>query len=224
MVNREIESVSSSGFLLVITGPSGTGKDAVTNEVLKHPAIIDLEFKRLVTYADRPPRPGETEGIDYHFITPGELDEMSAKGELVEKPQPTGTSRKGTPKHDFSAIIAGEKRLWRIDSFLASKVASGIFFNEQFPPDEAVILKKLTKVICITSPHEQIEGRRKARDGQKYNPKEYVLRDLQDEPNLQILRESAVMIDNLDNQLGQTVNEVINHALKHHAKIKSKNS
>lgn len=218
MINREVESVSSTGFLLVITGSSGTGKDTVTNEVLKHPAIADLKFKRLVTYADRPPRPGETEGIDYHFITPGELDEMSANGKLVEKPQPTGSSRKGTPRRDFSAIIAGEKRLWRIDSFLASKVATGSFFDEQFAPDEAVILKKLTKVICIVSPHEQIEGRRKDRDGQKYNPKEYELRDIQDKPNLQILRKTAVMIDNLDNQLGQTVNEVINHALKHHAK------
>jgi hypothetical protein len=155
-------------------------------------------------------------------VTPNELDEMSVKGELVEKPQPTGTSRKGTPKREFSAILSGEKRLWRIESYLASKVASGSFFDEQFEPNQANTLKQLTKVICISSPKDQIEGRRKARDEKKYNPKEYELRDAQDEPNLQILRESAVLIDNLDGQLEQTIDEVVNHTLKHHAKLKNK--
>lgn len=216
------EILSETGFLLVITGPSGTGKDTVTNEVLKHPAIIGLKFKRLVTCADRAPRPGEVHGIDYYFVTPKELDEMSAKGELVEKPQPTGTSRKGTPKREFRAILSGEKRLWRIESYLASKVASGSFFDEQFESGEAKILRQLTKVICITSPIDQIEGRRKARDRKNYNPKEYELRDVQDEPNLRILRESAVFVDNLDGQLEQAVNEVVNQTLKHHEKIKNK--
>lgn len=220
MTNRHVVSVT--GLLLVITGPSGTGKDTVANEVLKHSTITDLKLKRLVTCADRPPRPGEVHGVDYYFVSPGKLDEMSIKGELVEKPQPTGTSRKGTPKREFSAIISGEKRLWRIESYLASKVASGTFFDEQFTPHEAVILKELTKVICITSPKEQIERRRKARDGDSYNPKEYVLRDAQDEPNLEILRETAVFVDNLDNQLEQTIKEVVNHTLKHHVKIQKK--
>jgi len=214
------EITTKTGFLLVITGPSGTGKDTIACEVLKHSVFTGLGFKRLVTYADRTPRPGEIDGVDYNFVTASELDKMSLKGELVEKPQPTGTSRKATPKREFSAIISGEKRLWRIESYLASKVASGAFFDEQFAPEESAVLKSLTKVICITSPKEQIEGRRRARDGEKYNPSEYILRDTQDEPNLQILRETAVCIDNLDGKLEQTVKEVINCTLKHHAKIK----
>lgn len=213
---------TDSGLLLVISGPSGTGKDTVINEVLKHPVITELKIRRLVTCADRPPRPGETHGVDYYFVTPEELDEMSVRGELVEKPQPTGSSRKGTPKKEFAAILAGERRLWRIESYLASKVASGEFFDEQFSALEANTLKFLTKVLCIVSPKEQIEARRKARDGEKYDPKEYELRDAQDEPNLKVLRKFAVFVDNLDGQLEQTVNEIINHTLKHHEKIKNK--
>lgn len=220
MTNKSV--VSETGLLLVITGPSGTGKDAVAKEVLKHPIITDLKFKRLVTCADRPPRPGEIEGVDYYFVTPGELDEMSVRGELVEKPQTTGTSRKGTPKREFDAIISGEKRLWRIESYLASKVACGTFFDEQFGPNEAMLLKTVTKVVCIVSPKEQMEVRRRNRDGEKYNSEEYTLRDAQDEPNLQILKETAVFVNNIDNQLEQTINEVVNHMLKHHAKIQIK--
>lgn len=205
------------GILIVITGASGTGKDTVAREVLKSPILAKFNLKRLVTCADRAPRPGETEGEDYYFITPKELDEMFAKGQLVEKPQPTGTSRKGTPKREFEAVLAGAKRLWRIESYLTSKVASGEFFNEQFNPQESSYLKSLTKVFCITSPQEQIDGRRKSRDGEKYNSKEYELRDEQDRPNLEALKGHAVFVQNLDGQLEQTVKEVVNQILTNYA-------
>jgi guanylate kinase len=214
-------TISETGMLLVITGPSGTGKDAVAREVLKHPTLVDLKFKRLVTCADRAPRPGEIEGIDYHFVTPKKLDEMSVKGELVEEPKTTGSSRKGTPKNEFKAVLLGEKRLWRIESSLASKIASGKFFDEQFSPNEAIFLKKVTKVVCINCPKEQLEVRRKNRDGKDYKTEEYELRDTQDKPHLEVLRQTAVLVDNLDNQFEQTIKEVVNHILKHHAKTQN---
>jgi guanylate kinase len=201
-----------SGLLIVITGPSGTGKDAVANELLKHPSSSRL--KRLVTCADRPPRPGEIHGIDYFFVTPGELDEMAASGKLVEKPQTTGTSRKGTPKSEFFAILGGEKRLWRIEPHRALDVATGNFFDEQFDPRQASVFKKITRVICITSPKEQVEGRRKMRDKENYNPEEYKLRDSQDEPSLKILLEKAILVENLDGQLSTAVEKIIDVTLK----------
>jgi rfaE bifunctional protein nucleotidyltransferase chain/domain len=170
-----------------------------------------MNLKRLITCADRLPRPGETVGVDYHFVTPKELDEMSAKGNLVEKPQSTGTSRKGTPRSEFDAVLSGGKRLWRIDPYLASKVVTGVFFDEEFSKEEAKILKSLTKVICIESPKKQIEDRRKGRDGKRYNPEEYKLRDIQEKPNLEILEKSAILVKNLDKQLEKTVEEAINH-------------
>jgi len=209
-------------MLLVITGASGTGKDSVANEILKHPALAELNLKRLITCADRPPRPGETEGVDYYFVTPKELDEMYKKEQLVEKPQTTGTSRKGTPRKEFTAILKGEKRLWRIDPFLASKVATGIFFEEQFEGREKEDLKSLTTVVCVASPKEQIEGRRKLRDREKYNTKEYKLRDLQEKPNLDVLQKESLLVQNLNGQLGETVKEVANIILKNYAKGKER--
>jgi guanylate kinase len=211
-----------TGLLLVISGASGTGKDSVINEVLKHPVITKLKLKRLVTCADRCPRKDETHGVDYYFVTPQEMDKMHKNGELVENPQLYGISRKATPKNEFLKILKGDNLLWRIESYLASKVALGTFFDEQFGPKEAEIFKEVTKVVCITSPKEQIEGRRKSRDREKYDPKEYLIRDVHDHANMKVLLRRAVLVENLDGKLNQTVEEVVRVVIEHHGKNKKR--
>ncbi|TAN34026.1 guanylate kinase [Patescibacteria group bacterium] len=57
------------GLLVIISSPSGGGKDSVINGLLK----IIPNSGRLVTVTSRPPRPGNMEGIDYHFISQKEF-------------------------------------------------------------------------------------------------------------------------------------------------------
>lgn len=194
------------GKLLVISGVSGAGKDTVIEEVLKR-----TSFSRLVTCADRSPRPGEIHGVHYYFVSQEELDLMDENGELVEKPLTYGTSRKATPKKEFRKVILENKNLiWRIESSLAAHVASGKFFEEQFEPQEREILKKSTTIVFITARKEDVIKRRKARDGEKYNPKDFSLRDGQDELILKKYGHLfSNIVENKEGELEKTVDRIV---------------
>lgn len=81
------------GFLVVLSGPSGVGKNTVLNAVL--PEVPDLHYSVSVT--TRAPRPGEVHGRDYFFVTDEEFDEMIRTGRLLEWAEFVGR-RYGTPR------------------------------------------------------------------------------------------------------------------------------
>jgi guanylate kinase len=226
-VKEKKEVPTKIGCLIVITGASGTGKDAVMEKVMECQDIGNLGFCKVVTCTDRPPRlnanPPEVDGIHYHFVTPQELIRMEKANELVEPRTLTGTSYKATPKFEIERLITGENLIWRIDPSRAAKVATGEFFDEMFP-DHSEILKKNTLVICVNAPKEVISSRRKSRDKEKYDPKEYEERDNQEFEHLQVLLKKACVIDNLDGMLEQTVSSSLNLVKNHHAKNKNRTS
>lgn len=68
------------GLLVVISSPSGGGKDSVINALLKR----FPNSARFVTTTSRPPRPGNKEGVDYHFISESEFRNKIEQGEFIE--------------------------------------------------------------------------------------------------------------------------------------------
>ena len=209
------------GFLLVISGASGAGKDTVMAELLKHPSVKKLNLKKIITCTDRSPRPGETNGVDYHFVTSEKLLEMEQKGELVEKITLTGSSNKATPKSELVRLLNGEDLVWRIDPSRAAEIASEGFFIKHFP-EHAHFLQKSTVILCVTAPKNAIEQRRRTRDGENYVISEYRDRDEQELPHLHILQEKAIIIDNPDGCLEKTVDFAANLIKSHYEKVKSK--
>ncbi len=69
-----------AGLLVVISSPSGGGKDSVINALLKQFA----GSSRFVTTTSRPPRPGNQEGVDYHFLSSSEFVKKIEQGEFIE--------------------------------------------------------------------------------------------------------------------------------------------
>jgi guanylate kinase len=65
----------------VISGPSGAGKTSVMRLVFER---CRVPLARSVSATTRPPRPGETDGFDYHFLTDEAFQERRKKGEFVE--------------------------------------------------------------------------------------------------------------------------------------------
>lgn len=208
------------GVLTVFTGASGAGKDSVMDEFLKNPSIQKLNLKKVVTCTDRPPRPGEIDGVHYHFLTGSKLQEMSKTGKLVEEITRTGTSNKATPKSEIERLLNGENLVWRIDPSRAAEVTSGDFFKRVFP-ENAGNLQSHTLVLFITAPKEVIDSRRKRRDLDKYNPAEYQARDLQEKPFLEILKKNAVAIQNMDGELDEAVGAAVKSALEFNDKVKA---
>jgi guanylate kinase len=97
--------------LVVISGPSGVGKDATIQAMQKR----HTSFHFVVTATTRPRRPTEIDGVDYHFVSVGEFAEMITKGDLLEHAMVYG-DYKGIPKkHLRSALESGKDVIMRID-------------------------------------------------------------------------------------------------------------
>jgi guanylate kinase len=220
-IGERKEELTKVGFLLVISGASGAGKDTVMAKLIDHPSIKALNLKKVVTCTDRSPREGEKRDIDYHFLSGKELDGMSKRGELVEEITLTGSSRKATSRSEIERLINGEDLVWRIDPSRAAEVATGIFFQRLFGVS-APVLQKNTLVLCITAAKDVIKTRRKHRDGERYDAHEYKVRDEQEAPHLRILAEKAVLIECIEGKLEEVVNSAAKIIVNQHAKIKNK--
>jgi len=68
------------GRLFVISGPSGAGKGTIRKELFKR--VPDLVYS--ISCTTRSPREGETDGVDYYFITPEEFAKRKSEGNFLE--------------------------------------------------------------------------------------------------------------------------------------------
>jgi len=89
-----------TGKLVIISAPSGTGKGTVINELLK----LRPDFVFSVSATTRKPRPGEVDGIAYHFITEHRFKEMSDNNEFLEYAEYIGEFY-GTPAKPVDECI-----------------------------------------------------------------------------------------------------------------------
>ncbi|MCB9133780.1 MAG: guanylate kinase [Anaerolineales bacterium] len=98
-------------LLIVISGPSGVGKDTVLNEMQKR----GLPFHFVVTATTRPKRPTETHGVDYFFISHAEFAQMIEENELLEYAY-VYNDFKGIPKAQVrEALASGKDVIMRLD-------------------------------------------------------------------------------------------------------------
>ena len=110
-----------SGILFVISAPSGTGKSTVANRLLD--AVPDLEFS--VSYTTRPPRDGEQDGREYHFIDLETFDGMVREKRFLEW-APVFERRYGTGLDETRRVLAeGRDLLLDIDVKGAGQVREG---------------------------------------------------------------------------------------------------
>jgi len=87
-------------LLIVLSGPSGTGKDAVLSRMKK--SGYPLEY--IVTVTTRPKRAGEKDNIDYHFVPMEKFQEMIKNNELLEWANVYG-NRYGVPKQPIKQAL-----------------------------------------------------------------------------------------------------------------------
>ncbi|WP_191062429.1 guanylate kinase [Geminicoccus harenae] len=131
------------GVMLVVSSPSGAGKTTLTRTLLERDPDVSLS----VSVTTRPPRPGEVDGVHYHFIDKDQFGSMVERGELLEHAHVYGYSY-GTPRPAVElALAAGKDVLFDIDwqgaqqlRLAAEQDLVGIFI---LPPTMAELERRL---------------------------------------------------------------------------------
>ncbi|MBH0114276.1 guanylate kinase [Novosphingobium sp. YJ-S2-02] len=105
------DALERRGLMLILSSPSGTGKTTIARMLLEEDAMICNS----VSCTTRPPRPGEIDGKDYHFVSQDQFDRMAEQGDFLEWAHVFGKSY-GTPKAQVKAgLKAGQDYLFDID-------------------------------------------------------------------------------------------------------------
>jgi guanylate kinase len=103
--------VASKPLVLIVSGPSGAGKDSLIRSLQARGH--NLHF--VVTATSRPPRPGEVDGVDYHFLSPEEFERRLAAGEFLEHACVFG-KRYGVLRSELTrALESGKDVILRVD-------------------------------------------------------------------------------------------------------------
>ncbi|MGE0873242.1 MAG: guanylate kinase [Burkholderiales bacterium] len=130
------------GLLFVITAPSGAGKSTLINAVLH-----DMPQLRLsVSYTTRAPRPGETNGREYHFVDDAKFLAMLSRGEFLEAAEVHGYRYGTSQKVIVDTLECGQDLLLEIDWQGAQQVRKlypdcvGIFI---MPPSLAELERRM---------------------------------------------------------------------------------
>ena len=101
-----------SARLTVLAGPTAVGKGTVAAWIREHHPEVWLS----VSATTRPPRPGEVDGVHYHFLTGEDFARSVADGEMLEWAVVHGRASYGTPRGPVEAALAdGKLPLLEID-------------------------------------------------------------------------------------------------------------
>lgn len=110
-LNAIIDGKPPQPLLVVLSGPSGVGKDSVLMRMRE----LGFPFHFVVTATSRAQRPGEIDGFDYHFVGEERFRQMIAQDELLEWAEVYG-QYKGIPKWEVErALRSGRDVILRID-------------------------------------------------------------------------------------------------------------
>ncbi|MBI4267220.1 MAG: guanylate kinase [Chloroflexi bacterium] len=129
-------------LLIVISGPSGVGKDAI----LSHLKKADLSLQFITTVTTRPPRVGERDKIDYHFVSQESFRKMIDNGELLEWAKVYGNWY-GVPKSPIKeALEKGRDAVVKVDvqgaATIKQKVPEAVFIFIA-PPSLDELIRRL---------------------------------------------------------------------------------
>ncbi len=116
--------------LFILSGPSGVGKTSLANYLIK----TLPQLQRLVTYTTRPPRPNETTGTDYHFVSKETFIQKISAGEFFEYDEHYGNFY-GNSKKDLQKIVdSGKVVLLLLDPQVSLKI------KKAFPDVQTVFI------------------------------------------------------------------------------------
>jgi len=152
--------ITRRGLMLVLSSPSGAGKSSIARELLAREAELTMS----VSATTRPPREGEIDGKDYHFLSKDKYKEMVEEKAFLEHAQ-VFDNFYGTPKEPvMDALKAGRDVLFDIDWQGTQQVSANA-------------LSDLVRVFILPPDHDELERRLR---GRALDPEEVIQRRMAD--------------------------------------------
>ena len=186
-------------LLVVISGPSGVGKDSVLRGLREQ----GLPFRFVPTMNTRPKRSDEIDGVDYFFVTTAEFVTLLEQGELLEHAVVYG-DYKGIPKKPIrEALHSGQDVVLRVDvqgaATLKRLIPQAIFIFLTTPTEEELVQRLL---------HRKTES-----------PESLRIRIATAREEMQRIPEFDYVVINCDDQLADTVQDVIGIIRAEHCRV-----
>lgn len=136
--------------IFIISGPAGSGKDAIIDGLTEL-----LPVNRIITTTTRAPRPGETDGHPYYFVSRTEFEARIADEKFIEHSINENDERYGVTHEELDRVAEkGSIGIWRIDW-------KGVVTAKKLFPDIIAIF--------ISAPLAVLEERLRKRDGREKN-------------------------------------------------------
>jgi len=180
--------IRNQRLLIVISGPSGVGKDSVVKALLSS----DLPLHFVVTANTRSPRPEEIEGVDYFFISKDKFKKMIRDNELIEWAH-VYDDYKGVPTSQVKdAFASGKDVVMRLDVQGAERIRS------LFP--EAIL------IFLLPSNEEEWHQRLEKRTDAKDNDFELRIKTVKEE--LEKIAIFDYLVVNAENKLDEAVETI----------------
>lgn len=200
MIEPETQNLKNTEpLLIVISGPSGVGKDTVIQRMKER----NLPFHFVVTATTRPPRPEEREGVDYHFVSHDKFAEMIEQGELLEY-SIVYNDYKGIPKSQVhKALASGKDVIMRIDVQGAATV------RELYP--QALL------IFLTIQDEQELVARLMARKTE--TPEGLKLRIATARQEMRRLHEYDYVVVNREFELDETVDKIVAIIQAEHARV-----
>ena len=137
--------MTEKGLLVVISGPAGSGKGTVNQILLERP-----DFVFSVSATTRAPRPGEVDGVNYHYISVEEFERRIAADELLEYTKYCGNYY-GTLKRETEAVLESGKNL------ILEIEVEGAMNVKRLCPESAVLIMLLPPTYSVQE--QRLRGR-----------------------------------------------------------------
>lgn len=133
---------TEEGRLIVLSGPSGVGKDTVLHEL----RTLDPSLRYSVSYTTREPRPGEADGVAYSFVDQDTFRAMAERGEFLEWAEVHGHLYGTSETRVKEALERGEDIVLKIDvqgaAWIKPRVAGAVLIF-LMPPSEEELRRRL---------------------------------------------------------------------------------
>ncbi len=189
-------------LLIVISGPSGVGKDTVIQRMQER----NLPFQFVVTATTRPPRPNEVHGKDYFFYSNAEFAEMIKKGELLEHAI-VYNDYKGIPKAQVrDALASGQDVVMRLDVQGA----------------ETIRKLCLDALMIFLSPQDETEMIERLHARKTESPEKLKLRIATAQQEMSQLNLFDYVVINREFHLDETVDTIISIIIAEHHRVKQR--